>query len=197
MYMLITRKEKEKLVLKLAEDGKTTRDIAKEVHISLKDIGKIIRTASGDYQIEDDEKKAKEKRQKSLSPYARAFQMFKDKTSLADVAIELDIKTDAVLNFHADYLRLLKMDGLVKIYNDLKNDFPLFFHLYRRIKKEGLTIEDITELVKNQQNLKFLEKRVELYINHIRGQQSQKMQLENEINRLKSRIGNYDGISPL
>ncbi len=58
--------------------------------------------------------------------------------SLADVAIELDIKTDVVLSFHADYLRLVRMDGLVKIYNDLKNDFPTFFHLYRRIKKEGV-----------------------------------------------------------
>ncbi len=197
MYMLITRKEKEKLVLKLAEEGRTTRDIAKEVHISLKDIGKIIRKATGDFQGEEEEKKEKEKRQKTLSPYARAFQMFKDKTSLADVAIELDIKTDTVLNFYSDYLRLIRMDGLVKIYNELKNDFPTFFHLYRRIKKEGLSKEDITELVENQQNLKFLEQRVELYINHIRGQQSQKLQLENEINKLKSRIGNYDGISPL
>ena len=59
-------------------------------------------------------------------------------------------------------------------------------HLYRRIKKEGLCKEDVTELVENQQDLKFLEKRVELYINHIRGQQSQKIQLENEINRLKA-----------
>src|SRR6185312_224227 len=158
--MLITRTEKEKLVIKLAEEGKTTRDIAKEVHISLKDIGKIIQKATGDSDSQD-EKKEKEKR--SLSPYARAFQMFKDKNPLADVAIELDIKTDVVLNFHSDYLRLLRMDGLVKIYNDLGNDFPLFFHLYRRIKKEGLSKEDITELVENQQDLKFLEKRVELY----------------------------------
>ena len=46
--MLITRTEKEKQVIKLAEDGKTTRDIAKVAHISLKDIGKIIRKAAGD-----------------------------------------------------------------------------------------------------------------------------------------------------
>ncbi len=194
--MLLTRNEKEKLVLKLAEEGKTTRDIAKEVHISLKDIGKIIRKAAGDFQGEDEKKeKEKEKRQKSLSPYARAFQMFKDKNSLADVAIELDIKTDVVLNYHADYLRLVRMDGLVKIYNELKNDFPLFFHLYRRIKKEGLIKEDIIELVENQQELKFLEKRVELYNEHIRRQQMQARQLEQVINGLKSRIGNYDGKS--
>ncbi len=40
--------EKEKKVLKLAHEGKTTREIAKAVHTSLKDIGKIIRKVDGD-----------------------------------------------------------------------------------------------------------------------------------------------------
>jgi hypothetical protein len=40
------------------------------------------------------EKKEKEKR--SLSPYARAFKMFKDGKPLADAAIELDIKIDLI-----------------------------------------------------------------------------------------------------
>jgi DNA-directed RNA polymerase specialized sigma subunit len=40
--LLTNRKEKEKQVIKLvAEEGKTTREISKEVHISSKDIGKI------------------------------------------------------------------------------------------------------------------------------------------------------------
>ncbi len=65
-------------------------------------IDKIIRKAAGDSNTRE-EKNEEEKR--SLSPYSRAFQMFKDKLSLAYVAIELDIKTDIVLNFHSDYLR--------------------------------------------------------------------------------------------
>jgi hypothetical protein len=103
---------------------------------------------------EKEKEKEKEKLLKTLSPYAKAFQMFKDKLSLAYIAIELNIKTDVILNFHSDYLRLVRMDDLISIYNDLMNDFPLFFHLYRRVKKEGLSIEDITELVENQQDLK-------------------------------------------
>ena len=83
--------------------------------------------------------------------------MFKDKNSLADVAIELDIKTDTVLSFYADYLRLVKMHGLVRIYDELGKDFPLFFHLYRRIKKEQLAKQDITNLVKGQQELRYME----------------------------------------
>ncbi len=132
--MLLSRKEKEKLVIKLDEEGKTTREIAKIVHLSLVDIDKIIRKVTGD---EDPSQEEKQKRLKFLSPYARAFQMFKDKRTLADVAIELDIKTNEVLDFYDDYLCLFKMNALEIVYNDLKKDFPLFIHLYRRIKKEG------------------------------------------------------------
>ena len=142
--MLISKKEKEKLVIQLAHEGKTTRDIAKQVHISLRDIGTIIRKETGDdkedliakeKQEHDDEQqngREKQKRLKSLSPNARSFQMFKDKMPLEDVAIELDLDTDTVLFFYGDYLRLLKMGWLVKIYKDLKSDLPLFIHLSRK-----------------------------------------------------------------
>ena len=46
--LLSKKKQKEKLVIDLAEEGKTSRDIAKQVHISLKDIGRIIHKATGD-----------------------------------------------------------------------------------------------------------------------------------------------------
>ena len=55
--MLISRKEKEKMVIRLATEEKTTREIAKAVHISLKDIGKILRKVTDD----DDSPAEKEK----------------------------------------------------------------------------------------------------------------------------------------
>ena len=91
-------KEKEKLVIKLAEEGKTIRDIAKEIHISLKDIGKIINKVTGDESQVEGEKKEKEKR--SLSLYAKAFKMFKDKNPLADIAIELDVILSIIVFYH-------------------------------------------------------------------------------------------------
>jgi transposase len=81
MSLLLGRKEKEKLVIKLANEGKTTREIAKAVHISLKDIGKIIHKATGDEKSPRERERKDEKKQKwlkSLSHYAQAFQMFKD-----------------------------------------------------------------------------------------------------------------------
>jgi len=71
--LLISRKEKEKLVIQLAHEGKTTREIAKQVHISLRDIGTIIRKETGDdkedllskeKQKHDDEQQKEKEKQK-------------------------------------------------------------------------------------------------------------------------------------
>ena len=198
--MLISKKEKEKLVIQLAHEGKTTREIAKHVHISLRDIGTIIHKETGDDELATTEKqkvdelkkeKEKQERLKYLSTYAKSFQMFKDRKPFEDVAIELDLDTDTVLFFYEDNLRLLKINWLVKIYKDLKEDFPLFIHLYKRVKEEGLNKHDITVLVKGQQDLKFMEHRVDLFSDFIRGQQLQKQQLEQEIKMLKTNLDNF------
>ena len=118
--------------------------------------------------------------------------MFKDRRPLEDVAIEFDLDTDTVLYYYEDYLCILKMGWLVGIYNDLKNDFPIFFCLYKRIKKGGLSKQDIVSLLKSQQQLKEMEHRVDLYVEFIRGQQLQKQQLEKEIDILQSKINDYE-----
>jgi transposase len=42
------KEEKEQLVIKLALEGKNTRTIAQVAHVSLKDIGSIIRIYNGE-----------------------------------------------------------------------------------------------------------------------------------------------------
>jgi len=121
--------------------------------------------------------------------------MFKDKRTLADVAIELDIKSSAVLDFYSDYLCLLRMNNLVTIYRELKKDFPLLLHLYHRIKKEGLNKQDITDLLQNHNNLIDLDEQVKFHNNHIIEQQLKIQELAHIINRLNTRIDNNDGIS--
>ncbi len=84
--------------------------------------------------------------------------MFKDGQPLADVAIELDIESPTVICYYEDYLKLVNMGMLVTVYHELKDDLPLFFHLFRRIKKEGLNKQDIGELLENQTYLVDLQK---------------------------------------
>ena len=48
---------------------------------------------------------------------------------------------EAVLYYHKDYLRLLKKDLIVKIHDDLKNDFSMFFYLYDGVKFKPIKID--------------------------------------------------------
>jgi transposase len=72
--MVLTRQERERLVLDLYNQGKTIREIAKEVRMSFRDIGAILNKAVEekteglkDQQDNDDDKKHQEQEQQHLS----------------------------------------------------------------------------------------------------------------------------------
>jgi hypothetical protein len=107
--------------------------------------------------------------------------MFKEGKSLIDAVIELDLNTDRVRAYYSDYLDLTNRKKLTNIYSELKNDFSLFLYLFRRIKKEGLNKQDITDLLESLTELKEIEKRVTAANNLLASLNSVKLQLEKEI----------------
>ena len=150
--VILTRKEKERLVIKLAEEGKTTRDIAQVAHVSLKDIGTILRKYTG-------EEGESPYREKGLSTCSRAFKFFKEGKSLVDTAIALDIDTDEVLGVYCDYLRLLNLQKLMTLYREMGDeDFGLLEYLYNQLKWEGLaTKKDIHRIIEQAGELRNLD----------------------------------------
>ena len=182
MSILLSRKEKEEMVIKLIKEGKTTREIAKILHISLKEIGKIRKKITGDEdpQIESE----KFQRQRNLSDYAKSFQMFMQNRSLSEIVITLDIDVQTAQAYYCDYLRSMNMKNLVDIYKEIGPDLSLFLYLYRQIKKEGLNKQEIADLIQNQRKFIDLKKSIELLYNHI-------SYLEKEKEELRERIKNY------
>ena len=149
--VLLSRKEKQALVIKLAKEGKTYRDITKVVHISPAEIKKILDKATAD--VDPQQKDTKEKQQeKTKSHYAQAFQMFRDNKSLTQVVVELDLNAKTVTQYYEDYLSLKRMNILVEIYPEILQNYSwnIFYHLYRKIKEEDLSKEDVTELMQNK-----------------------------------------------
>lgn len=182
MSLLLSRKEKEKLVISLAKEGKTTREIAKIVHMSLKHIGKILRKITGDEDPKVESEKLK--RQRNLSDYAKAFQLFMQDKSLPEIVVSLDIDVQTAQAYYRDYLRSMNMKNLVGIYNEIGPDLPIFLYLYRQVNKEGLNKQEIADLIQNQRKFVDLKKSVELLYNHI-------TYLEKEKEELNEHIKNY------
>ena len=81
--IMLTRQEKERMVLDLYNQDKTYREIAKEVRICPRDIGIILKKASGEKEENQD------KEQSSLSPSTQAYSLYSEGKTPLEVAIAL------------------------------------------------------------------------------------------------------------
>lgn len=185
--VLLNRKQKEKLVIKLAGEGKPVREIAKLVHMSINDICEIIRKASGDENdSESDHAKLEEKPISKLSPYAQSFYLFREKKRPTDVVIALDLDADTVLKYYQDYLRLNGKYELVNLYHQLGKDLHLFLHLLDKVKEECLTKADIQALISSLHTIGKMQNDILYLDEQYKKRAMRKRQLEQEIGRLKN-----------
>ena len=83
--MSLTKNQKKELVIKLHEEGQTSREIAKAVRISPRDIGIILR----EYNKEPEPEKPKSNR-------ARAVEFFKEGKDTVEVLTCLDLGYNGV-----------------------------------------------------------------------------------------------------
>ena len=170
-------------MINLAKEGKNTREIAQAVHISLKDIGTIIRKYLGE---EEDETVYSGK---ALSINSKAFKLFKEDKNLVDVAIILNMEADEVLGVYGDFLRLLNLNKLMTLYREMGDeDFSLLEYLYSQLKWEGLaTKKDIFNIVQMAGKLKSLNCELYAVAEEIGRLNSVKFHLEGEIEKLQKR----------
>jgi hypothetical protein len=149
--LILSKNEKEKLVIKLANEGKSTRDIAKQVHVSLQDIGNIIRRYTGD--VNEDDKEIKRQTIES-----QAFKMYKDGRSNVDIAISLNLPAANVISLYQDFQEMSNLNRLNQLYYYLGQNLRLFIELYDRMKEEGLlTAKDILNVATTQGRIRDLD----------------------------------------
>jgi hypothetical protein len=182
--VILTRKEKEHLVIKLASQGKTTRQIAQVAHVSPKDIGTIIRRFIGEET---------EYQNKDPSLTSKAFKMFKGNKSRVEVAIALNLEADDVIALFEDYLRLLTFDKLITIYKELGNDIFLLDHLFFHMKQEGIATKDrITRFVQMAGRLTRLDEEELKICEQIGKLNSKKFELEREVEEALKELEQYN-----
>jgi hypothetical protein len=99
----MNRAEKEQYVIQLYKENKSTREIAKLMHMSFRDIGAITRKvkleADGGQLEEDDDIKSKSKT-------TQAIKLFSELETPVEVAIALDLPVDQVQAIYREYWEL-------------------------------------------------------------------------------------------
>jgi transposase len=153
MQVVLNKKEKEELVIKLYQDGKPIREIARQAHLSFGSIGKIIKTINnnGDDNCS------------SSSKSTKALWMFKNGKRPIDVAIELDISASEVEELRQEFWELNQLHELGFLFNEIKNYLPSFIKLFNLLKRNKMLSDGyITKFLRYaDHDLAFLEDKMQ------------------------------------
>jgi hypothetical protein len=181
--MVLTSSEKEELVKQLYEEGKTIREIAKEVRMSFGPIGKIIRKVTGE---SNDDKP-------TMSKETEALKLFQEGKIPVEVAIILGISPDETEDLYLGYLRLKNLHQFVLIYKELKYQLPSFLKLYRTMKIAGLMEEEMMNIIKDAKQIPFLRSTYLDLTNANTNLQEQNNNLISELSRVQNEVDTKRG----
>src|SRR5215469_2086583 len=112
----MNREEREEHGILLYKEGRTFKDIAKEMHMSFRDIGAIINKA----KLQVERERGYTNDEEPRSPESKAFKMFSDGKSPVEVAIALDEPGDRVRAMYREYWDLSGRHELAQLYDGAK-----------------------------------------------------------------------------
>src|SRR5215207_610561 len=176
---MLTRQEKERLVINLYNQNKTYREIAKEVRICPRDIGAILKKASGEREEKQDIKE-------SLSPSTQAYHLFSKSKTPLQVAITLNLTESETTKFYEEYLNLKQMHDLRMIHEELGDDIVHFLKLYKLSKDAYMKPEQVVNLLQmSNEYLPLLEQKHKRLKKDIDSLESEKQKLKNLGNQIR------------
>jgi transposase len=138
--MVLSRQQRERLVLDLYNQGKNTREIAEEARMSFSAIGAILKRA-------EQENETSKKRTEKMSEAAQAYKLFSEGKSPVDVAIELNLRQAEVSEFYREYWELKQLYDLNQVYEEIKGDIHSFVKLYKLAKAVGMNAQHVGKLL--------------------------------------------------
>jgi hypothetical protein len=194
---ILTRQERERLVLDLYNQGKTIREIAKEVRMSFRDIGAILNKALEEKKTEgskeqgQDNNNGEENNQQELhlSLAAQAYKLYSEGKTPLQVAITLNLGESGATKFYKEYWKLKQLHNLKMVYEETKGDIEPFLKLFKLAKRKGMGVKQVVNLLTIANNdLPAVEERFKILRNDISMMQFQKRIDERNLYQLNNKI---------
>jgi hypothetical protein len=181
---MLTRQEREQLVIDLYNQGKTIRDIAKEVRMSFGNICAILKKASG-------ETEEKQGTTESLSLSNKAYRLFSKGKTPIQVAITLNLSEAETTKFYSEYWNLKQMHDLRMAYEEIGSDIKYFLALYRLSKDAHMNPQQIVNLLHIANNdLQSVEQRYQKLQRNVIHLESRELDLSINLEDLNDQIRN-------
>jgi hypothetical protein len=185
---IITRQERERLVLDLYNQGKTFREIAKQARMSFRDIGIILNNVVQEEKIEGS-KEEQQQQVEHLSLSTQSYKLFSEGKTALEIAIDLNLEESEATKFYKEYWKLRQLHNLNMVYEEIKDDIGFFAKLYKLAKAKGMDVQQVIDLLAIANNdLPTIEKRFKRLRNDVSMLQFQKCIDKRNLYLLKSQI---------
>jgi chromosome segregation ATPase len=193
--MSIIKQDRQKLLLDLYNQGKNTREIAKEARMSFRDIGSILNKADErreqNNNIENKKQQQEQEQLQQLSLSTQAYKLFSERKTPIEVAVALNVREAEVTRFYKEYLKLDQMHDLNMAYEELKGDITPFLKLYRSARAAGMSEEHVVHLLRianDDDDLPAVERKYEKLKQEVNALEIRKLNLNNNLQDLKNQI---------
>jgi hypothetical protein len=197
---MLTKDEKEKRVLDLYNQGKNTREIAKKLRISFRDIGIILRKDAARGETENSHRQQQQQSADSSNCKAteivvdkatEAYKLFSQGKKPIEVAIALGLDRKETIRLYRDVWKLKRLNTLNSVYEQVGDELKTFLKLYKIAKNQGVlgNLEAFVSILKNAAyNIPALQKQHELVKKDVETIQYKRQECNIELQRLSNRI---------
>jgi hypothetical protein len=152
--------EKKNKVIELhKQQGKTIRQIAPEVHMSFRDISKIIKAYEKKIRLQQNKKEDNNQSGKIKKPSlsSRAFKLFSEGKKPTEVVIELDIPPEKVEKFWYQFLKSERMEECYDFFQQCQYDIPTMLSINNFIKRNNISGNNIANVLREANDVNNLK----------------------------------------
>ena len=170
--MILTRHEKEKLILDLFNQEKTYKQIAEIARVSVRDIKPVL-------------EKAEKEREKEL-----AYRIFSEGKTPLDAVFGLNLEEPEATRYYIEYWKLRDLYSLNMVYEEIGDDGIIhLLKVHSKVREAGMGVDEAVTLIKNANNdLPTLEERYQRLKLDVDSLESRKLEAERTLKDLNDQI---------
>jgi hypothetical protein len=191
----VSEEEKRRIIDLHFNQNKTIREVSRIMGKSSHDITPVtkehrIRLIQNYALANGEQSESVQHEQDRVIPNVKAYKLFEEGKSPLEVTAELNLPGPQVQEYYVEFLNMRRMYKLVTIYHENQDSMGYFLKLFRLGKEQGVTPEQIMNLLQMVDSIHKLEDKLQRLQSEISEISTRKSEGQEELNDLRNEIIN-------
>ena len=157
-FPILNKFEKEEKVIELHKAGKTLKEVAPIVHMSFRDISKIIKAYEKKVKLQQAKKENNQQPTiKKLSLSSRAFKLFSKGKTPTQTLIELNSSPEKVDRLWSQFLKSERMEDCYDFFQMCQYDLPTLLSINNFMKRNNIDGKNILNILRQTKTIRNLQ----------------------------------------